>query len=140
MTPQKASKEGYARTIFHQRQSHGHISISKIMSVQKIKAEKKRWENRKKAMGVNNQLDTRLSENLQNMGIWEIGLKTTEFIQRPFSAPVSTPSGYVILGSNPNPAVSVSVLRNVSKSKFSRMSGFSRALKSRLKVEGWVQD
>lgn len=98
MTPQKASKEGYARTIFHQRQSHGHISISKIMSVQKIKAEKsrrkkKKWENRKKAMGVNNQLDTRLSENLQNMGIWEIGLKTTEFIQRPFSAPVSTPSG-----------------------------------------------
>jgi hypothetical protein len=37
-----------------------------------------------------------------------------------------------MFGSNPNPAVSASVLRKVSKSKFSRISGLSRALKSRL--------
>ena len=51
------------------------------------------------------------------------------------SVPVSTPSvGYVILlGSNPKPVASASVLRNESKSKFSKTSGFSRVLKSRLK-------
>lgn len=55
--------------------------------------------------------------------------------------PVSTPSeGYVILlGSNPNPVASASVLRNESKSKFSRTSGFSRVLKSRLKFDGYVK-
>lgn len=53
-------------------------------------------------------------------------------------APVSTPSvGYDMLGSNPKLAVSASVLRNVSKSKFSRMSGFSRAVKSRLKADAY---
>lgn len=88
----KQAREGYARTIFHQRQSHGHISISKIMSVQKIRA-KKLKENGKKAMRVDSQPDTRSRENVQNMGIWELGLKITEFVQRPFSAPVSTPSG-----------------------------------------------
>jgi hypothetical protein len=119
--------------------SRAHIHIQDHVGTEN-QGEKKSGKIERKQWGVNNQPDTRLSENLQNMGIWEMGLKTTEFIQRPFSAPVSTPSGYVILGSNPNPAVSVSVLRNVSKSKFSRMSGFSRALKSRLKVEGWVQD
>lgn len=51
-------------------------------------------------------------------------------------APVSTPSVGYTLGSNPKPAVSASVFRKVSKSKFSRISGFSRALKSRLNVEG----
>lgn len=62
----------------------------------------------------------------------------SDHIHRPSPAPVSTPSvGYDILGSNPNPAVSASVLRNVSKSKFSRMSGFSRALKSRLNTCGY---
>ncbi len=43
----KQAREGYARTIFHQRQSHGHISISKIMSVQKIKAKKKKRKEKK---------------------------------------------------------------------------------------------
>jgi hypothetical protein len=63
-------------------------------------------------------------------------IKDTDFVHKPFSAPVSTPSVYDMLGSNPKPAVSVSVLRNVSKSKFSRISGFSSALKSRLKADG----
>lgn len=60
-------------------------------------------------------------------------------IYKPSPAPVSTPSGYDMFGSKPKPAVSASVLRKVSKSKFSRMSGFSRALKSRLKVEGYSE-
>jgi hypothetical protein len=70
------------------------------------------------------------------------GTRQTEliFVQRVYkpSVPVSTPSvGYVILlGSNPKPVASASVLRNESKSKFSKTSGFSRVLKSRLKFDG----
>lgn len=63
---------------------------------------------------------------------------SVRLLYKPSPAPVSTPSvGYDMFGSNPNPAVSASVLRNVSKSKFSKISGFSRALKSRLKAEAY---
>ena len=63
-------------------------------------------------------------------------LKIIGLNYKPSPVPVSTPSAeYEILGSNPNPAVSASVFRNVSKSTFSRMSGFSKALKSRLKAD-----
>ena len=42
-----------------------------------------------------------------------------------------------LFGSNPNPALSLSGLRNVSKSKDSKMFGLSIALKSRLNAEAF---
>lgn len=58
------------------------------------------------------------------------------FVYNPSPVLVSTLSAvYGMPGSKPNPAVSPSVLRKVSKSKFSRRSGFSNALKSRLKAD-----
>lgn len=66
------------------------------------------------------------------------GMVFQDFVYMPSPAPVSTPSVvYGMFGSNPNPAVSASVLRKLSKSKFSRRSWFSKALKSRLKFDAY---